>query len=124
MSEASQTTGRSLWFTARDGLKLHARVYEVAGSRRPPVLCLAGLTRNSRDFADLAVALSSGPAARSVYAIDSRGRGLSAWDRDWKNYSSPVEMGDVIDLATVEGLHGATIVGTPGARCRRCGDGS
>ena len=112
MTDAYQPAGRSLWLSARDGLKLHARVYEAAGSRRAPVLCLAGLTRNSRDFHDLAVALSSGPAARTVYALDSRGRGLSAHDPDWKNYSIPVEMGDVIDLATVAGLHGATIVGT------------
>lgn len=112
MSDGRDTAGRSLYFSARDGLKLHARIYEAPATRRPPVLCLAGLTRNSRDFHDLAVALSTGPDPRSVYALDSRGRGLSEHDRDWKNYSIPVEMQDVIDFATVAGLHGATVVGT------------
>ncbi len=112
MSETQPTAGRSLWFSARDGLRLHARVFEAVGSHRPPVLCLAGLTRNSRDFQDLAIALSSGPSARSVYALDCRGRGLSERDPDWKNYSIPSEMQDTIDLATIAGLHGATIIGT------------
>lgn len=112
MPEQDQTAGRSFFFSARDGLKLHARVYEAPVARAPPVLCLAGLTRNSRDFRDLALALSHGPDARIVYALDSRGRGLSEYDRDWRNYSIPVEMQDVIDLATVAGLHGATVIGT------------
>lgn len=112
MSFDRQAAGRSVHFSARDGLQLHARCYDAPGSRRPPVLCLAGLTRNSRDFHDLAVALSSGPAARTVWALDCRGRGQSAPDRNWRNYALPVEMQDAIDLVTIAGLHGATIVGT------------
>ena len=104
--------GRSIWLSARDGLKLHVRCYDAPSSRRTPVLCLAGLTRNSRDFHDLAAALSSGSEARTVYALDCRGRGLSDHDRDWKNYAILVEMHDVIDVATALGLHDAAIVGT------------
>jgi pimeloyl-ACP methyl ester carboxylesterase len=99
-------------FTARDGLKLYARRYRAPGSRRKPVLCLAGLTRNSRDFHDLAVALSRAANARAVYALDCRGRGLSDRDRDWRNYAVPVEMLDVLDFMTVAGLHGASVIGT------------
>lgn len=112
MSFDRPATGRSLYFSARDGLRLHARCYDAPSSRRPPVLCLAGLTRNSRDFHDLAMALSSGAAARTVWALDSRGRGHSEHDRNWRNYALPIEMSDAIDLATVAGLHGACIVGT------------
>lgn len=112
MLDQSPATTRSIRFSARDGLVLHARCYDAPGSSRPPVLCLAGLTRNSRDFHDLAVALSSGPAARTVWALDSRGRGLSERDPDWKGYSVLVEAQDAIELTTVAGLHGATIVGT------------
>lgn len=101
-----------VYFTARDGLRLYARHYPAPPSPRKPVLCLAGLTRNSRDFHDLAAALSRGPAARSVWALDSRGRGLSEHDPNWKNYTLPVEMHDVIDLVTLAGLHGAAVVGT------------
>ena len=110
------TSGNPGWtdidFSARDGLRLHARRYDAHDKRRRPVLCLAGLTRNGRDFHDLAVALCSGSDGRTVYALDSRGRGSSAWDPDWKNYAIPVEMHDVIDFTTSTGLHGATIVGT------------
>lgn len=107
-----KSAARSIRFSVRDGLQLHARCYDAPGSARPPVLCLAGLTRNSRDFHDLALALSTGPEARTVWALDSRGRGLSEYDRDWKNYNVLVETHDVIDFAAMAGLHGATIVGT------------
>ncbi|MGE0629762.1 MAG: alpha/beta fold hydrolase [Hyphomicrobiaceae bacterium] len=104
--------GRSLFVTTRDGLRLHARVHEAPGSMARPVLCLAGLTRNSRDFTVLAKALASGDEARTVYALDARGRGLSERDPDWKNYNVPTETQDVVDFAAAVGLHGAHVVGT------------
>jgi pimeloyl-ACP methyl ester carboxylesterase len=71
------------------------------------------LTRNGRDFHDLAVAISGHEAAaRDVYTIDSRGRGLSQSDSDWRHYSVPVEMYDVLDFMTLRGLHGAAVLGT------------
>jgi pimeloyl-ACP methyl ester carboxylesterase len=77
------------------------------------VVCLAGITRNSRDFHDLATALSQHrETSRDVYAIDCRGRGASERDRDWKNYSLLVELDDVLDFMTMKGLHDAAIVGT------------
>lgn len=102
-----------IFFRARDGLKLYARRYDPSaesGSR--PVVCLAGLTRNSRDFHDIAVALSTGRRPRTVYALDMRGRGLSASDPDWKNYAVPLEMLDVIDFMTLSGIHDASFIAT------------
>lgn len=103
-------------FTARDGLRLYARHYKAAASEGPPrrpVLCLAGLTRNSRDFHDLAVALSSAAnVGRDVYTLDTRGRGLSEHDPDWKNYAVPIEMLDAFDLLTREELFGVAVIGT------------
>ena len=55
-----------LYFTARDGLKLHARRYPAADRRTAHgglSCCLAGLTRNGRDFHELAMALSQDPEA-------------------------------------------------------------
>lgn len=101
-----------VYFTSRDGLRLYARCYRAPGSKRPPVLCLAGLSRNSRDFHALASALSTGPHARTVWALDARGRGNSERDRDWKNYVVPIEMLDVLDLVTLAGLAGCHVVGT------------
>src|SRR5262249_34077027 len=84
-----------------------------ADHRRRPIVCLAGLTRNGRDFHDLAAALSQGPnGGRTIYTLDYRGRGLSDHDTDWKNYSIPIEMLDVIDFITMQGLQAPTIIGT------------
>jgi pimeloyl-ACP methyl ester carboxylesterase len=103
-----------IYFTARDGLRLHGRRYPGAGHQQGrPLLCLPGLTRNGRDFHDLAVALSRNPASsRTVYTFDYRGRGLSEFDPDWRNYSVPVEMLDVLDFMTLVGLEQAAIIGT------------
>ncbi len=103
-----------IFFTARDGLRLYARRYPAVGANHGrPVLCLPGLTRNSRDFHDLALALSNHPrAARTVYTVDYRGRGLSEFDPDWRNYSVPVEMYDVLDFMTLAGLSETAIIGT------------
>jgi pimeloyl-ACP methyl ester carboxylesterase len=111
-------TWHDIYFSARDGLRLYARHYPAkadarGGSARRPVLCLAGLSRNSRDFHRLAVALASaGPGAREVYALDSRGRGLSERDGDWRNYALLVEANDALDFMTMRDLHGAAVIGT------------
>jgi len=115
MADISQPF-REIFFTSRDGLKLHARHY-FAGfddrSGRRPVLCLPGLTRNGRDFHAIALALSQTETKpRDVYTLDSRGRGLSQSDPVWENYSVPIEMLDVLDFMTAAGLHGASIIGT------------
>ena len=51
-----------------------------------PVLCLPGLTRNSRDFVELAQHLC---AEHEVLTADLRGRGRSAWDPDASHYQVP-----------------------------------
>jgi pimeloyl-ACP methyl ester carboxylesterase len=104
----------SIRFTTRDGLQLCARVYDGDPQRRGrPVLCLAGLTRNGRDFHHFARALSRHPdRPRTVFTLDSRGRGCSDHDPHWKNYTVIVEMHDVLDFAALAGLHDAAIVGT------------
>ena len=108
---------RDIPFSARDGLRLYARHYPAPdpqrASARRPVLCLAGLSRNSRDFHHLASVLAAPDAnGRDVHALDSRGRGLSEHDRDWRNYSLLVELNDALDFITTKGLHGATVIGT------------
>ena len=70
------------WFAATDGLRLYYRDYPNA-SARTPVLCLPGLTRNSRDFEPLASVISR---TRRVVSPDLRGRGHSQYDPDWRNY--------------------------------------
>lgn len=105
---------RDIFFTSRDGLRLYARHYPAPGSSLRPVLCLPGLTRNSRDFHQIASVLSSPqqPAPRHVYTVDYRGRGRSAYDPDWRNYQVMNELLDVLDFMTIEGLSDTAIVGT------------
>ena len=47
-------------WTSPDGLSLFARDYaDKSGSARLPVVCLHGLTRNSKDFEDIAPRIAS-----------------------------------------------------------------
>jgi len=107
---------RDIVFSARDGLRLYGRHYPAAfndGAGRRPVLCLAGLTRNSRDFDMIATRLSQdAQAPRDVLTLDARGRGQSESDPDWKSYTVPSEAQDVLDFITVTGIAGAAVIGT------------
>ena len=111
-TDTANASWQSLAFRTGDGLRLHARCYRARGSTRRPALCLAGLTRNARDFHVLASALSTGPEARDVYAVDMRGRGGSDHDSDHRNYTILVEMSDVQDFMTTFGLHDVALIGT------------
>lgn len=104
----------AFFYSASDGLKLHARVYDAgAAAGALPVVCLPGLTRNARDFHELALHLSTGAATRRrVVAFDYRGRGLSARDRNWRNYNPVVEAGDVMAGLAALGIGDAAFIGT------------
>ncbi len=110
---ASEQDFEDIYFTGSDGLRLYGRRYRAkSASNARPVVCLAGLTRNSRDFHELALALSRGAKPRDVFTLDTRGRGLSEQYADWKNYAVPIEMLDVIDFMTMLGLRNAGLIGT------------
>ncbi len=102
-----------LHFSSHDGLTLYARHYAASNARGRPLICLPGLTRNSRDFHKLATFLSTHPThRREVYCPDYRGRGRSGYDPDWRNYSPFIEMLDVLDLMAIRGLERAGMIGT------------
>ncbi|MGX5665705.1 alpha/beta fold hydrolase [Rhizobium daejeonense] len=95
-----------------DGLKLHARIYGP-GNEGLPIICLPGLSRNSRDFHQLALQLSTAPTAPfRVITIDSRGRGLSEHDEKKERYSIPTEAQDVISVLNHFGIERAIFIGT------------
>ncbi len=96
-------------FTSRNGLNLYFRDYGDPLSGRTPVLCLAGLTRNSKDFHDFAERLAP---ERRVICPDYRGRGRSDADRDRRNYVPRVYVDDLMHLVALTGLHRAVVVGT------------
>ena len=98
-------------WTSRDGLKLFARDYAGAGGEaRLPVICLHGLTRNSKDFADVAPWLAG--TGRRILVPDVRGRGLSDRDPDPSHYAPKIYARDVLDLMRSLGLARAVFLGT------------
>jgi pimeloyl-ACP methyl ester carboxylesterase len=100
-------------YTSRDGLRLYARHYPSRSVGRRPLVCLAGLTRNSRDFHDLATRISQDDdTGREVFCLDYRGRGRSQYDPEFKNYTMLVEMNDVLDFMAMKDLNRAAILGT------------
>lgn len=94
---------------AADGLQLYSRDYHGAGAGKLPVLCLAGLTRNTRDFEDIAAHMAT---TRRVVAMDTRGRGRSTYDPKWENYSIPMEAGDVLAVLGALNIPKAIVLGT------------
>ncbi len=101
------------FYTAPDGLRLHARIYGEANSGPWPVVCLPGLTRNARDFHELALYLSqSADHPRKVIAFDYRGRGQSAYDPDIGHYNVGVEAGDVLAGLAALNVEEAAFIGT------------
>lgn len=100
---------REVYFTAPDGRRLYYRDYGDPLARRAPILCLAGLTRNSKDFADLAQRLAP---ERRVICLDLRGRGNSDYDGDWRNYHARVYIGDILALLAAAGVDEVIVIGT------------
>lgn len=93
-------------FTSHDGLTLYYREY---GSGDDVVLCLPGLTRNSKDFEALAAHLSD---RRRVITPDLRGRGQSDRDPKWKQYLPPTYVRDTWTLLDHLGIERVAIIGT------------
>lgn len=96
------------YVTNRDGLRLHYRDYPGSVDK-PPLLCLHGLTRNARDFADLAERFS--PRFR-VLALDFRGRAASDYDPVPARYLPPTYSYDLIEILDQLGIPSAVFVGT------------
>jgi pimeloyl-ACP methyl ester carboxylesterase len=92
-----------------DGLKLFARDYDSALSSLPPLLCLPGLTRNSRDFETIAPWLAR---TRRVITADFRGRGLSQYASDPTSYRPDIELADMISLLNFLKIDRVAVIGT------------
>jgi pimeloyl-ACP methyl ester carboxylesterase len=96
------------FFKSRDGLQIYFRDYE-GDTAKAPVLCLHGLTRNSRDFAALAGHIAP---ARRVIVPDQRGRGRSQYDAQWMNYHPGTYVEDVWALLSELSIQRVVVVGT------------
>jgi pimeloyl-ACP methyl ester carboxylesterase len=96
------------YYESSDGLKLYYRDYK--GPPTPlPVLCIPGLTRNSRDFEFIAAHIAR---SRRVIVTDLRGRGKSDHDNDPRHYSVAIEAADMIRLLDSADIGKAIVLGT------------
>lgn len=94
-----------------DGLTIYARDYApLAPITGLPVICLHGLTRNSRDFEVIAPRIAA--LGRRVIAADMRGRGKSANDPDPAHYVPAVYAQDVLSLLDKLEIPQAVFIGT------------
>jgi len=101
------------WFTAKDGLKLHALAAGPKHARALPAVCLPGISRTAEDFRELLQAFAAhAKNPRRAIALDSRGRGLSARDPNPANYTVPIEIGDLLAVLDAENITRAVFVGT------------
>jgi pimeloyl-ACP methyl ester carboxylesterase len=101
------------FWSSRDGLRLHYRIYGGApgpsAAGRLPVICLPGLTRNARDFEDLAPHLAQ---HRTVLCPDMRGRGDSAYAKDSGTYNPLQYVEDLQALLGEAGIGRFIAIGT------------
>lgn len=103
-------TFHDLYWRPADGLTLHARDYPGAAAAAP-VVCIHGLTRNARDFEDLAPLIVR-KTGRRVLAVDVRGRAGSDRSPDPATYNPGVYAGDILALLDDQGLAEAAFIGT------------
>jgi pimeloyl-ACP methyl ester carboxylesterase len=96
------------YWSSADGLRLHYRDY-LGPVSRTPLLCIAGLTRNARDFEPVAEMLRG---KRRIIAVDLRGRGESAFATDPSSYSPMVYAQDIDLLLHQLNLKKFVAVGT------------
>ncbi len=104
-------TFTDLFWNSADGLRLHARDYAPATKTgRLPVVCLHGLTRNARDFGEIAPRIAE--VGRRVLVPEFRGRGQSARASDPMTYWPPHYAHDTIALMEAAGIDRALFIGT------------
>lgn len=101
------------YWSSSDGLRLHYRDYAGGDAhlpiRRPPIICIPGLTRNARDFEAVAERLAG---AWRLICVDLRGRGESGYASDSAEYSPSVYVRDLEELIAEFGLDRFILFGT------------
>ncbi|MDJ0977085.1 MAG: alpha/beta hydrolase [Erythrobacter sp.] len=107
----AQSYDEKRW-TSADGLELFYRDYAGAegAEARVPVVCLHGLTRNSRDFGELAEHIAA--QGRRVIVPEMRGRGFSDYAPTSSSYNPLQYVADVEKLFLEQQIERFISVGT------------
>ncbi len=100
---------RHLRIAVGDGRLLQVTEYGPSRDERPPLLCLPGLVRSSRDFALFAARLG---ARRRVVCPDYRGRGLSEREPDRRRYGPETDLDDILHIRCARHIDQAVVIGT------------
>jgi len=96
-------------YASFDGLQLYVRDYPGPREAKVTVICIPGLTRNSRDFDELAPHLA---LKYRVLCVDLRGRGKSQYAPDPMTYQPPTYVRDMMALLKAFSLNRVVLVGT------------
>ena len=97
------------FYTVEDGLILYARDYAGPGVDAPVVLCMHGLSRNSRDFEPIAPMLA---ITHRVVVVEQRGRGRSEYDDNSDHYVPQTYVADMFALLSQLDISRCATVGT------------
>jgi pimeloyl-ACP methyl ester carboxylesterase len=97
--------------TTPDGPRLHYRDYPAVGETTGvPVVCLHGLTRNVKDFEDLAPMIAA--LGRRVIVVSMRGRGRSDFDPQPERYQPLTYAIDLTGMLDALALEKVVFIGT------------
>ena len=96
-------------YSSGDGLNLYYRDYAGPANPAQTLLCLPGLTRNARDFDELADQLAT---KHRVLCADLRGRGKSDYAKDSSSYHPIEYLRDTERLLNSAGVDQAVFIGT------------
>lgn len=96
------------YWWSNDGLRLHYRDYP-GREDRPPLVCFPGLTRNARDYEDVAARLAG---EWRVILAEFRGRGESGFAKDPMTYVPLTYLQDVEALFAKLNIARCIAVGT------------
>ena len=108
MSNLEEFYNSSNFYSSDDGLKLHYR--DIGNENgKYAIVCIPGLTRNSRDFDEFA---SRHAKHNRVICVDLRGRALSEYDKNWKKYHPLTYAKDVWTLLDKLSIQKVVIMGT------------
>ena len=105
----SKMGNKSHSVTLPGGLRIEVRRWPGGGDGAP-VLCIPGLTRNARDFEDVAPAVAAG--GRDGAAVSLRGRGGSGYDPVLPNYHPLTYRDDILTVLDALGWRRAAFIGT------------